>query len=70
MFCINGYGSDKLWNQLVQDGVIDQNYIYNAPFPTYWITSFFTILDYDLSDVDNSFFNRQLFWNERPVNLN
>lgn len=70
MYLIEWKRLEREWTQLIEENVIDQNYIYNAPFPTYWIRSFFTILDYDLSDVDNSFFTRHLFWDERPINWN
>ena len=70
MYFIDWHGSDRQWNQFIADGVIDPNYLCDAPFPIYWLMKLFTMLDYDLTDIENPFFTRQLFWGERPINWN
>jgi hypothetical protein len=70
MHFIDWHGSDRQWNQFIADGVIDQNYICDAPFPIYWLMKMFTMLDYDSTDIESPFFTRQLFWRDRPVNWN
>lgn len=70
MYFIERHGSERQWNQFIADGVIDQNYLCDAPFPRYWLIKLFTMLDYDLTDIENPFFTRQLFWDERPINWN